>query len=122
MRAVVIHEHGGYEQLKFEDRPVPEPGPGELRVALRAAGCNQLDTWLRRGVPGHGFPLPLVPGSDGAGVVDALGSKISDEDRLAFLDDMSKTYSWLKDPEVEQEIRAWTLRRLEKELNREERP
>ncbi len=78
MRAVVVQGHGGYEQLKFEERPLPEPGPGEVRVALRAAGCNQLDTWLRRGVPGHDFPLPLIPGSDGAGVVDALGSEIPD--------------------------------------------
>ena len=69
MRAVVVREHGGLEQLRFEERPVPEPGPGEVRVALRAIGLNHLDTWVRRGVPGHRFPLPIVPGSDGAGVV-----------------------------------------------------
>jgi NADPH:quinone reductase-like Zn-dependent oxidoreductase len=73
MRAVVIREHGGLDRLRFEERPVPEPGPGEVRVAVRAAGVNHLDTWVRRGVPGHAFPLPIVPGCDGAGVVDALG-------------------------------------------------
>ena len=55
---------------------MPEPGPGEIRVRIRAAGLNHLDTWVRRGVPGHAFPLPMVPGCDGAGVVDALGAGV----------------------------------------------
>lgn len=78
MRAVVIREHGGFDRLTLEDRPIPEPGPGAVRVAIRAAALNQLDTWVRRGVPGHRFPLPLVPGSDGAGVVDAVGEGVTD--------------------------------------------
>lgn len=73
MRAVVIREHGSYDQLQFEDRPMPEPGPGQIRIAVRAAGLNHLDTWVRRGVPGHKFPLPIVPGCDGAGLIDAVG-------------------------------------------------
>ena len=73
MKAVVVREHGGFEALRFEDLPTPVPGPHEVRVRIRAAGLNALDTWVRRGVPGHTFPLPLVPGSDGAGVVDAVG-------------------------------------------------
>ena len=77
MRAVVIHEHGGTDQLCFEDRPVPEPGPGQVRVAVHAAGVNHLDVWVRRGVPGHAFPLPLVPGCDGAGRIDAVGPGVS---------------------------------------------
>jgi len=76
MRAVVIREHGGYDKLLMEDRPVPEPGPKEIRVRIHAAGLNHLDTWVRRGVPGHTFPLPMVPGCDGAGVVDALGAGV----------------------------------------------
>jgi NADPH:quinone reductase-like Zn-dependent oxidoreductase len=76
MRAVMIREHGGLERLVLEERPVPEPGPGEVRVRVRAAGVNHLDVWVRRGVPGHAFPLPLVPGCDGAGVVDALGGGV----------------------------------------------
>ena len=68
MRVVRIREHGGLDKLVFEEAPVPTPGPGEVRVAIRAAGLNHLDTWVRRGVPGHTFPLPLVPGCDGAGV------------------------------------------------------
>jgi NADPH:quinone reductase-like Zn-dependent oxidoreductase len=73
MRCVVVREHGGFDRLRLEERPVPEPGPGQVRVRVQAIGVNHLDTWVRRGVPGHTFPLPLVPGSDACGVVDALG-------------------------------------------------
>ena len=73
MRVVRIRAHGGLDRLAFEEAPDLTPGPSEVRVALRAVGVNHLDTWVRRGVPGHVFPLPLVPGCDGAGVVDALG-------------------------------------------------
>lgn len=74
MRAVVLREHGGPEVLRFEDRAVPEPGPREVRVRVRAVGLNHLDVWVRRGVPGHTFPLPIVPGCDVSGTVDALGT------------------------------------------------
>ncbi len=76
MQAVVIREHGDYDKLLFEDRDVPEPGPGEVRVQVKAAGINHLDTWVRRGVPGHEFPLPLTPGCDGAGLVSGLGAGV----------------------------------------------
>jgi NADPH:quinone reductase-like Zn-dependent oxidoreductase len=74
VRAVVIRRHGGPEVLAFEDRPVPEPGPKEVRVRVRAVGLNHLDLWVRNGVEGHTFPLPIVPGCDISGVVDALGA------------------------------------------------
>jgi NADPH:quinone reductase-like Zn-dependent oxidoreductase len=73
MRCVVVKAHGGFDQLRLEERPVPTPGPGQVRVRVRAVGVNHLDTWVRRGVPGHTFPLPLIPSSDASGVVDALG-------------------------------------------------
>lgn len=76
MRAVVVAAHGGLEQLRVQDRPLPVPAAGEVRVAIRAAGLNHLDVWVRRGVPGHAFPLPLIPGSDGAGVIDAIGAGV----------------------------------------------
>jgi len=78
MRAVVIREHGGLDKLVFEERDVPEPRPGEVRIAVKAAGLNHLDVWVRRGVPGHTFPLPMVPGCDGAGLIDALGDALGD--------------------------------------------
>ena len=73
MRALRIHEHGGLEVLKIEERPEPSAGPGQVLVEIQAAGVNHLDTWVRRGVPGHHFPLPITPGADGAGVIRALG-------------------------------------------------
>ena len=77
MCAVVVHEHGGFEALRFEERKVPEPGPGEVRIRVKAVGLNHLDLWVRKGVPGHEFPLPLVPGSDVAGMVDSLGAGVA---------------------------------------------
>ena len=73
MRAVVIREHGGPEVLRLEERPAPVAGPREALVRVRAVGLNHLDLWVRQGVPGHVFPLPIVPGCDVAGVVEALG-------------------------------------------------
>jgi len=71
VKAVVIREHGSFDKLLLEERPAPEPGPGEVRVRIRAAALNHLDTWVRRGIPGFRFPLPIIPGCDGAGVTDA---------------------------------------------------
>ena len=77
MRCVVVREHGGIDKLRLEERPVPTPLPGQVRVRMQAVGLNHLDTWVRRGVPGHTFPLPLVTSSDGCGVVDALGTGVT---------------------------------------------
>ena len=76
MTALVVREHGDLDVLRFEDRDVPQPGAGEVQVAVRAAAINHLDTWVRRGVPGHRFPLPMVLGCDGAGVVSAVGAGV----------------------------------------------
>jgi NADPH:quinone reductase-like Zn-dependent oxidoreductase len=77
MRCVVVREHGGFDKLRLEERPVPSPGPGQVRVRVQAIGVNHLDTWVRRGVPGHTFPLPLIPSSDASGVIDALGPGVA---------------------------------------------
>lgn len=73
MKCVVIREHGGPEALLQEERPEPDPGPGQARVRVEAVALNHLDVWVRRGVPGHPFPLPIVPGCDIAGTLEALG-------------------------------------------------
>ena len=78
MRAIIVREHGGLETLRLEELPTPEPGPGQVRVRVRAVGLNHLDVWVRRGVPGAKFPLPIIPGSDACGVVDALGPGVTD--------------------------------------------
>ncbi|MFN7942894.1 MAG: zinc-binding dehydrogenase [Thermoanaerobaculia bacterium] len=77
MRAFRVSRHGGPEVLERLELPDPEPGPGEVRVRVRACALNHLDLWLRNGVPGHRFPLPLVPGSEVAGVVDRLGAGVA---------------------------------------------
>ncbi len=77
MRAYRIHEHGGPEALRIDALPLPEPGPGEVRIRLEAMALNHLDLWVRRGIPGVRFPLPLVPGCDGAGRIDALGEGVA---------------------------------------------
>ena len=73
MKAWRIDRHGGNEVLSRVDRPDPVPGPLEVKVRVEAVGLNHLDLWVRKGVPGHQFPLPLTPGSDVAGVIDAFG-------------------------------------------------
>lgn len=77
MRALRIHAHGGLERLVFEDLPDPVPGPGEVRLKVAATSLNHLDLWVRRGVPGHRFPLPITPGCDAAGWVERLGPGVS---------------------------------------------
>jgi NADPH:quinone reductase-like Zn-dependent oxidoreductase len=77
MRCVVVREHGGLDRLSLEERPIPNPAPGEVRLRMQVVGINHLDTWVRRGVPGHTFPLPLVTSSDGCGVVDQLGPGVT---------------------------------------------
>ncbi len=78
IRRVRLHEHGGPEVLRYETAPLPEPGPGQVRVRVEAIALNHLDLWVRRGVAGAKFPLPLVVGSDGAGRVDALGAGVGE--------------------------------------------
>jgi len=73
MNAVRIRRHGGLEALELETVALPDPGPGEVRVRVRATALNHLDLWVRKGVEGHTFPLPLIPGCDVAGIVDAVG-------------------------------------------------
>lgn len=72
MKAIVVREHGGVERLEMSDVPDPVAQPGEAVVAVRAVALNHLDIWLRRGVPGHKFPLPMIPGAEVAGVVDQV--------------------------------------------------
>ena len=73
MRGFRISSHGGPEALEWGEWPDPPVGPGRVRVRVRACGVNHLDLWVRNGVPGHRFPLPLIPGSEVAGDVEALG-------------------------------------------------
>jgi NADPH:quinone reductase len=77
MRSVVYAETGGPEVLRLIDEPVPEPGPGELRVRVHRSGVNPTD-WKSRVGRGPGRPVDpaQIPGQDGAGVVEAVGAGV----------------------------------------------
>lgn len=72
MRAAIFSEHGGPDVVRIEAMERPEPGPGEVRIRVRASSMNHLDLWARRGLP---FPIvmPHVGGSDVAGELDLAG-------------------------------------------------
>jgi NADPH2:quinone reductase len=85
MKAIRVHQYGGPEVLKYEDVPLPQPGPGEARVKIEAAGVNYIDIYHRTGL--YKGSLPLTLGMEGAGVVDAVGPGVSDlrvGDRVAY--------------------------------------
>ncbi len=86
MQALMVENHGGPEALIVTDVARPEIRPDEVLVRVRAAGVNHLDLWVRRGVEGHAFPLPMILGCDGAGEVEAVGEIVSNAkpgDRVA---------------------------------------
>jgi NADPH2:quinone reductase len=77
MKAVVYSQAGGPEVLRLVERPVPEPGPGQLRVRVGVSGVNPTDWKARRGRGGRPLPFPeIVPNQDGAGTVDAVGDGV----------------------------------------------
>src|SRR5258708_24093007 len=78
MKAILIREHGGVDKLEWTDVPAPTPIPGMVVIAGRAVALNHLDLWVRRGVPGHKFPLPIIPGSEVAGVIESVGEPVGD--------------------------------------------
>jgi len=85
-KAVRMHAYGGPEVLRWEDVPLPEPGPGEVLIRQEAIGLNYIDVYFRTGlykVPG----FPAIIGQEGAGVITALGANVRDlavGDRVAY--------------------------------------
>ena len=75
MRVVELPAVG--EPLRLATRPIPEPGPGEVRVRVEACGVCGSDVFLQTGGFGAGVALPVVPGHEAAGVVDALGDGVT---------------------------------------------
>jgi NADPH2:quinone reductase len=76
MKAIRVNEFGGPEVLKLEDVPEPSPAAGQVRVRVRAAGVNPVDTYIRSGVHAVKPKLPYTPGLDAAGEVEAVGEGI----------------------------------------------
>ena len=94
MKAAVFSEFGGPEVVRLEDVEVPEPGPDEVRIAVRAAAMNHLDLWVRRGLPFE-ITMPHIGGSDLAGIVDAVGPNVEGVRRgMRVVVDPSLDYHW----------------------------
>jgi NADPH:quinone reductase len=96
MKAIVVHQFGGPEVLKLEEIPTPKPAAGQVLVRIHAAGVNPYDTYMRAGTYAIKPPLPYTPGSDGAGVVEALGDgvkKVKPGDRVYTAKTVSGAYA-----------------------------
>lgn len=77
MKAIVFHQHGAPEVLKYEEVPKPSIRANDVLVRVRACALNHLDLWVRRGIPGIQFPMPHIPGSDIAGEIAETGSGVT---------------------------------------------
>lgn len=76
MKSIRVHQYGGVEVLKYEDVPLPEAGEGEVRVKIEAVGVNFIDIYHRIGR--YQGALPLTLGQEAAGIVDAVGSNVTE--------------------------------------------
>jgi NADPH2:quinone reductase len=99
MKRISVREFGGPEVLKVEEAEDPRPGSGEVVVRVKAAGVNPYDTYMRAGNYGARNPeLPYTPGSDAAGVIEAVGpdvSRIAVGDRVYTTGTISGAYAEL---------------------------
>jgi NADPH2:quinone reductase len=74
MRAIQMYQTGGPEVLTLADLPMPSPGPGQVLIKIAATGINFIETYFREGR--YKAPLPLIPGSEAAGVIEQLGDGV----------------------------------------------
>ena len=85
VHAIRVHEAGGPEVLRWEEVDVGEPGPGQVRLRQTAVGLNYIDVYHRTGLEPQ--PLPFTPGTEAAGLVEAIGKEVTDlsvGDRVAY--------------------------------------
>ncbi len=85
MKAILVQQTGGPEQLRLSEVPQPAPGPGEALVKIAAAGVNFIDVYHRTGL--YKVDPPFIPGMEGAGVVEAVGPQVTEVapgDRVAW--------------------------------------
>ena len=76
MKAVVFHQHGPLDNLRYEDYPDPRPGATEVLIRVGAVALNGFDPMVLRGIPGLKTPLPMIPGADIAGQIVELGDSV----------------------------------------------
>jgi NADPH:quinone reductase len=96
MKAILVREFGGPEVLKLEEVPTPKPAAGQALVRIHAAGVNPYDTYMRAGAYARKPSLPYTPGSDGAGVIEAVGEgvkKVKQGDRVYTTNTLSGAYA-----------------------------
>jgi len=96
MKAVVIHDKGGPDQLVLADMPDPVPGPGEVVIDTAYAGCNWADTQVRQGIYPHPMVYPLVMGFEVSGTVSKLGLNVTNVkvgDRVATFPEKGGGYA-----------------------------
>ena len=77
MTAAILRQHGNRDAIQLEQLPIPNPGPDEVRLRVRACALNWLDVGIRKGPKFGAIPLPLIGGADIAGTVDALGPGVT---------------------------------------------
>lgn len=78
MKAVVFHDHGGTDRLRYEEIDPPRIGPREVLVRVKACALNHLDVWVRQGIPAYRIPLPHISGCDVAGVLEEVGGEVAE--------------------------------------------
>lgn len=77
MKAILLHQHGNSEVLHYDDFATPQPGQNQVLVQIKSAAMNRVDIWTRNGYPGLKLEYPHILGSDGAGVVAAVGQGVT---------------------------------------------
>src|ERR1700676_3373390 len=96
MKAIQVQEFGGPEVLELRELPTPRPQVGQVLVRVHAAGVNPYDTYMRAGTYAIKPPLPYTPGSDAAGVVEAVGEgvkKVTVGDRVYTAQTLTGAYA-----------------------------
>ena len=96
MKAIRVHEFGDPEVLRLEEVPTPQPGAGQVLVRMHAIGVNPVEIYIRAGTYARLPVLPYTPGNDGAGVVEQIGSDVSEfrpGDRAYVAGSVSGTYA-----------------------------
>ena len=101
MKAVRIHEHGSEEVLIWEEVSLPEIKDDQVLVEIKAAAINHLDIWVRKGIPG--ISLPMIIGSDGAGVVAEVGKGV---DKFNIGDKIKLKYDHLINEFIDEKLYA----------------
>lgn len=77
MNAIRVHEFGDPHVMQLEAVPDPKPGPGQVVVRIYAVGINPVETYIRAGLYSRDAPLPYTPGTDAAGLLEAVGEGVS---------------------------------------------